>query len=74
MGAIATAALGTVGAIAQPLAFATLAGNYPERVRSLDSETLLARPREALVWVRGAGGNEPFSHRARCSPLAQPTF
>ena len=29
MGAIATAALGTVGAIAQPLAFATLAGNTP---------------------------------------------
>ena len=28
-GAIATAALGTVGAIAQPLAFATLAGNTP---------------------------------------------
>lgn len=29
LGAIATAALGTVGAIAQPLAFATLAGNTP---------------------------------------------
>jgi hypothetical protein len=37
-----------VGWLAQQSGFAKLAAQYPDRVQSLDSETLLARPRETL--------------------------
>jgi hypothetical protein len=40
-----------VGWLAQQQLFARLAGQYPGRVRTLDSETLLARPREALAAI-----------------------
>jgi hypothetical protein len=38
-----------VGWLAQQQLFARLAGQYPGRVRTLDSETLLARPQDALA-------------------------
>jgi hypothetical protein len=40
-----------VGWLAQQQLFARLAGQYPGRVRTLDSETLLARPHEALAAI-----------------------
>jgi hypothetical protein len=38
-----------LGWLAQHRLFARLAGQYPDRVRTLDSETLLARPADALA-------------------------
>jgi hypothetical protein len=38
-----------VGWLAQQQMFARIAGQYPDRVRTLESETLLARPQEALA-------------------------
>ncbi len=38
-----------VGWLAQQAGFARLAATYPDRVRTLDSETLLARPSDALA-------------------------
>lgn len=38
-----------VGWLAQHALFARLAGRYPDRVRTLDSETLMARPAEAVA-------------------------
>jgi len=38
-----------VGWLAQHALFARLAEKYPDRVRTLDSETLLARPRDAMT-------------------------
>jgi len=40
-----------VGWLAQHQHFARLAGQYPGRVRTLESETLLARPEEALAAI-----------------------
>jgi hypothetical protein len=40
-----------VGWLAQQRLFARLAGQYPGRDRTLDSETLLARPHEALAAI-----------------------
>jgi len=40
-----------VGWLAQQQLFARLAGQYPDRVRTLDSETLLARPKDALAAI-----------------------
>jgi len=40
-----------VGWLVQQQLFARLAGQYPDRVRTLDSETLLARPKEALAAI-----------------------
>lgn len=37
-----------VGWLAQQVLFAQLAGSFPDRVRTLDSETLLARPAEVM--------------------------
>jgi hypothetical protein len=40
-----------VGWLAQQQLFARLAGQFPDRVRTLDSETLLARPEDALAAI-----------------------
>lgn len=41
--------IAALGWLAQHRLFAHLAGQYPDRVRTLDSETLLARPAETLT-------------------------
>ena len=62
-----------VGWLAQHALFAKLAAQYPDRVRTLDSETLLARPTEAMTALAALYGL-PLDTVAIADIVAGPAF
>ncbi len=62
-----------VGWLAQQAGFARLATQFPDRVRTLDSETLLARPRDAVAAVAELYGL-PLDAMAIDAIVSGPTF
>lgn len=62
-----------VGWLAQHALFAKLAAQYPDRVRTLDSETLLARPVEAMTALAALYGL-PLGEAAITDIVAGPAF